>query len=99
MSTFRTFIIDDESAPASSVSAFSTAVSVIHDSVIGNNSEGVPGPFGSRSLMYLDYTASGRSLTLIEDYIRDEVLPLYANTHTSSSATGLQTSLYRNEAR
>ncbi len=52
-----------------------------------------------RKLTYLDYTASGRSLGFIEDYIRDQVLPLYANTHTSSSTTGLQTSLFRNEAR
>ena len=27
----------------------------------------------------------------IEDFIRDEVLPRYANTHTESSGTGLQT--------
>ena len=50
-------------------------------------------------MTYADYTASGRALTFIEDYIRDAVLPLYANTHTESSGTGLQTTRFREEAR
>ena len=37
--------------------------------------------------------------SFIEDYIRDAVLPLYANTHTESSGTGLQTTRFREEAR
>jgi selenocysteine lyase/cysteine desulfurase len=48
---------------------------------------------------YADYTASGRSLSFLEDYIRESVLPLYANTHTESSGTGLQTTRFREEAR
>ena len=39
-------------------------------------------------MTYADYTASGRSLAFIEDFIRDAVLPLYGNTHTESSGTG-----------
>ena len=35
----------------------------------------------------------------IEDYITDVVLPLYANTHTESSGTGLQTTRFREDAR
>ncbi len=61
--------------------------------------EVVDGPFGPRRVTYADYTASGRSLSFIEDYIREAVLPLYANTHTESSGTGLQTTRYREEAR
>ncbi len=52
-----------------------------------------------RRVTYADYTASGRSLSFIEDYIREAVLPLYANTHTESSGTGLQTTRFREEAR
>ena len=59
----------------------------------------VDGPFGPQPVVYADYTASGRSLTFIEDYIADVVLPLYANTHTESSGTGLQTTRFREEAR
>jgi selenocysteine lyase/cysteine desulfurase len=57
------------------------------------------GPFGWRRVTYADYTASGRSLDFIEDFIRDAVLPRYANTHTESSSTGLQTSRLREDAR
>lgn len=56
-------------------------------------------PFGLKPLIYSDYTASGRSLTFIEDYITENVLPFYANTHSEASATGRQTSAYREQAR
>jgi selenocysteine lyase/cysteine desulfurase len=73
-------------------------IETIRSSVIGSD-HAVPTPFGQRRVTYADYTASGRSLTFIEDYIRDVVLPLYANTHTESSGTGLQTTRFREEAR
>jgi selenocysteine lyase/cysteine desulfurase len=73
-------------------------IETIRDSVIGTRNV-VPGPFGPRRVTYADYTASGRSLGFIEDYIRDVVMPLYANTHTESSGTGLQTSRFREDAR
>ena len=66
--------------------------------IIGEG-ELMDGPFGPRRVTYADYTASGRSLDFIEDFIRDAVLPRYANTHTESSGTGLQTSRLREDAR
>jgi selenocysteine lyase/cysteine desulfurase len=57
------------------------------------------GPFGPRKLVYADYVASGRAYGPIEDAIREQVLPLYANTHTEASATGRQSSSFREQAR
>ena len=75
-----------------------TMLAMVREAVIGED-EVVVGPFGPRRVTYADYTASGRSLTFIEDLIRDAVLPLYANTHTESSGTGLQTTRFREDAR
>src|ERR1700687_57418 len=73
-------------------------IALVRAAVIGEDAA-VAGPFGVRRVTYADYTASGRSLSFIEDYIRDAVLPLYANTHTESSGKGLQTTRSREEAR
>lgn len=70
----------------------------IRDNVIGERLP-LATPFGVRPLIYADYTASGRGLTFIEDQIRNRVLPWYANTHTETSATGRQTTAFREQAR
>lgn len=61
--------------------------------------EVVMGPYGAKPVVYADYTASGRALDFVEDAIRSHVLPKYANTHTESSGTGLQTTRFREDAR
>ena len=73
-------------------------IETIRASVIGDDTV-LDGPFGGRRLVYADYAASGRALGFVEDFIRDEVLPLYANTHTEVSATGRRMTALREEAR
>jgi selenocysteine lyase/cysteine desulfurase len=73
-------------------------VELVRRSVIGET-EAVETPYGARRVVYADYTASGRSLSFIEDHLREVVLPLYANTHTESSGTGRQTTRFREDAR
>ncbi len=70
----------------------------IRDSLVGVD-RAIDGPFGQRRVTYADYTASGHSLGFIEKFIGSEVLPLYANTHTETSGTGLQTTRFREDAR
>lgn len=73
-------------------------IDTIRRSIIGAD-EVLDGPFGPRRVTYADYTASGRNIAFIEDYLRNEVMPFYANTHTEASATGRQTTRLREEAR
>ncbi|PKN73641.1 MAG: hypothetical protein CVU50_02695 [Candidatus Cloacimonetes bacterium HGW-Cloacimonetes-3] len=54
--------------------------------IIGKNIS-IDTPFGQRPLVYADYTASGRGLQSIENYIQ-HMLQFYANTHTEDDFTG-----------
>jgi len=44
-------------------------------------------PFGKRLMVYCDYTASGRCLTFVEQYLQG-LQRIYANTHTEDDRTG-----------
>jgi len=78
--------------------AWPSTVESIRHAVIGHDAA-IHTPFGLRRVTYADWTASGRSLSLIENAIHQAVLPLYANTHSESSGTGIHTTRLREWAR
>jgi hypothetical protein len=59
---------------------------ISHD-IIGHYSK-FTGPFGEKPLCYADWTASGRSVNSIENYVFENVMTQYGNTHTTTSITG-----------
>lgn len=70
----------------------------IRASLIGT-ATATEGPFGPRLMIYADYAASGRALAMVEDAVRDHLLPVYGNTHTETSFCGRQTTRLRESAR
>lgn len=73
-------------------------VDYLRAGVIG---DGVPisGPFGTTSLLYADYVASGRALEQVERFVMQDVLPYYANSHTEASYCGATMTRMRQSAR
>lgn len=52
-----------------------------------------------QTIVYADWTASGRCFSPIEERIQHEIMPLVANTHTETSATGMAMTHAYHEAR
>ena len=85
---FHTFLIRLILLSTQGQHSMNALIQHVRHSIIGDK-QSIRTPFGDKPLVYADYVASGRSLTFIEDYIRDHVLPYYANTHTAVSYTHL----------
>ena len=75
-----------------------TMLERVRRDVVGHGTR-ITTAYGRKVMVYADWTASGRALRSIEGMIREEVLPTYANTHTTTSTTGAQSTCFRQEAR
>jgi len=62
------------------------SLDIIRNEIIGNDLA-FDTPFGERHMLYIDYTASGRGIKIIEDKIQN-ILKSYANTHTEDDYSG-----------
>ncbi len=61
--------------------------SVYRNNIIGIDQE-FESPFGTKKIIYADWTASGRMYRPIEDRLTHKIAPFVANTHTETSITG-----------
>ena len=66
--------------------------------IIGQNTT-FDGPYGTKSILYADWTASGRLYDPIEQFMLKNIAPLVANTHTETNYTGSSMTLAYKKAR
>jgi selenocysteine lyase/cysteine desulfurase len=66
--------------------SFPLDLAFLRSEIIGINAH-LNTPYGQRLLTYADYTASGRSLRFVENYLLGKQV-LYANSHTEDDTTG-----------
>jgi selenocysteine lyase/cysteine desulfurase len=89
---------DEEKLCADKKSELEIYFSAFRENTIGH-SQFFESPFGSKRIIYADWTASGRSYQPIEDYIQKEILPFVANTHSGSTITATLMSKAYEEAK
>jgi selenocysteine lyase/cysteine desulfurase len=73
-------------------------IATLQAGLIGDDAV-MQGPFGPRKLIYADYTASGRALRQVEEFLLEKVLLYYANSHTEASYCGQVMTRLRAAAR
>jgi selenocysteine lyase/cysteine desulfurase len=99
---YRAFasITDEKEVPSeNSVPAkIQNTLEVLRNDVVGSYQK-FTSPYGEKPIIYTDWTASGRPVQRVEQYIQNEVMPFYGNTHTAASVTGHQSTCFRHEAR
>ncbi|MBP2562518.1 selenocysteine lyase/cysteine desulfurase [Neorhizobium galegae] len=73
-------------------------ISRLSEGLVGSSAM-IDGPYGPKRLVYADYVASGRALRHVEEFVLEEVLPYYANSHTEASYCGGFMTRLRRDAR
>ncbi len=73
-------------------------LNTLFKNIIGNNII-FNSPFGKKSIIYSDFTASGRGINQIENFISNEILPFYANVHSNCGYLSVQSEYFRQESK
>jgi selenocysteine lyase/cysteine desulfurase len=68
------------------------------DRIIGINQEFVS-PYGTKKIIYTDWTASGRLYRPIEEKLTNDLGPFVANTHTETTVSGTAMTMAYHKAR
>lgn len=72
--------------------------SKFRQNIVGIDQEFVS-PYGTKKIIYADWTASGRLYRPIEDKLLKHIGPFVANTHTETAITGASMTLAYHDAR
>jgi selenocysteine lyase/cysteine desulfurase len=73
-------------------------LNTLFNNIIGNDLT-FNSPYGLKNVIYADFTASGRGVKFIEEFISKQVLPFYANVHSQSGYLPEQSENFRTEAK
>src|SRR5258706_10093989 len=70
-----------------SKTALENFFTVFRENIVGHQ-QNFESPFGTKEIIYADWTASGRAYQPIEECIQKEIMPFLGNTHTETTVTG-----------
>ncbi|HEY8735177.1 MAG TPA: aminotransferase class V-fold PLP-dependent enzyme [Puia sp.] len=73
--------------PKNSKTGLENFFSAFRKNIIGHQ-QVFESPFGTKEIIYADWTASGRAYGPIEECIQKEIMPFLGNTHTEATVTG-----------
>lgn len=76
-----------QTAPEAYTSALESYFAPFRQQTIGVN-QSFQSPYGTKRILYADWTASGRLYAPIESLLANEIAPFIGNTHTETTVTG-----------
>jgi|UniRef100_UPI00404AF0CC selenocysteine lyase/cysteine desulfurase len=82
----------------SSIASLQEHFAPFRANIIGINQD-FESPYGRQTILYADWTASGRMFGPIEQMLSREIAPFIGNTHTEASVTGTTMTRAYHEAR
>ena len=80
--TYRSFSGLEDNSPIEEKKSYDSIrdndrlLSKLRNDILGSSSKFVS-PFGQKQIIYADWTASGRALGSIENFVLEEILPYY----------------------